>query len=140
MASGKRSKVEEGDLISIDLADGRSFIGKVIFVSNYFRDVILLAIYRADAWQQEGALAGRQPALLIYTSSKCVGSKGWAKTGSEPVTEGERLRSQRIVGGEVWLGDEELGPAQASDWKSLPRMDVAGCKAVEEDLRALSDR
>jgi hypothetical protein len=131
-AKSRRKKVDEGDLLAIKVGE-RTFAGKVLFTSEIFRDVVLLAIYLSES-------NGREPDLLLYTVGSCIGSSGWGKIGSEAVTDAERKLSKRIVGGEVWLGDTELGPAQRSEWKSLPKMEVYGCKAVEIELRTLLDR
>jgi hypothetical protein len=136
MSESKRSRVAEGDLVAIDVPDG-AFVSKVIFASAFFRDVILLAVYPAAVWERDRTLADREPSLLVYTSGKCIGSNGWRKIGFEPVTELEQQRSRRIVGGGVWLGDEELGPATNADRKSLPKMLIAGCKAVELQLQEI---
>ena len=134
MVSKGKKHTAEGDVIALRLPD-RLFLGKVIFVSTVFRDVILLALFRADTLGYDQPLSSREPDLLIYTSKKCIGATGWERVGFEPVSSSERQRSRRIVGGEVWLADEELGQASATDWKTLPRMDVFGCTAVEARLQ-----
>ena len=129
-------KTAEGDLISIQRGN-RTFTCKVLYSSEIFRDVILLAVFRAEGAERGTKLADREPDLLIYTSAKCLGREGWEKIGFEPVLDSERQRSRRIVGGEIWLGDREIGPASGADSKKLPRMQVAGCLAVEIRLDAI---
>lgn len=116
-------------MIEIDVSPDTSVVAKVLYASRFFRDLVLLGVYL------DGYVADRQPDLLVYTSGKCIGSGGWREVGNEEVSAAERNLSLRIVGGEVWQGDEVLRAASEDDWKKLSNMAASGCAAAETKIR-----
>jgi hypothetical protein len=134
----KRLKVTVGDIALVPTGDGRAIPAKVIYASSYFKDVILLALYRSVATEGEPIPTLESPALLIYTSQAPISKGRWPKAGYAQVNDQERHLAKRIVAGDVWLADECLGPASVEDHRTLPKMVVAGAGLVEERAASLA--
>jgi len=126
-------KSNAGDLLAIPLGEGAG-LAKVIFASSYFKDVILLKLYRKRLPD------GREPDPddfagefdLYYTAQNPIRKGHWLIVGSEPVSAAEVGLTKRTSGGEVWIEDRHLGPASANDLAELPEMLVHGFKLVEK--------
>jgi hypothetical protein len=128
----KMQSVSEGDLVLLPLNTGESAICRVLYKSGYFRNVILLGIYgKYDPAQV--LQAGSNPLELIYCGSTSIKNRKWPCIGNLPLSEDEKGLSKRIVGGDVWVGDECLGGV-AGENATLPKMSVFGDKVL---LRAV---
>jgi hypothetical protein len=134
-----KKDVKPGDVVLIPLR-GKYGVGKVLYVSKRYRDVILLGIYRKAVSEESmpTSLPDVMPAL-VYTSQVAVQQRRWVVVGHEPLKENQQGLAKRIVGGEVWLEDEELRPATSEDARSLPRMLVLGAGLVEKRAEQLTE-
>lgn len=133
------TKIKVGDLIAIPSG---AYVGlaKVIYVSHYFRQVVLIKLYRAAFQVQEShSPCAEAAADLYYTSSSPIFTDRWKVTGYEPISECERLMSRRIVSGDIWVGDECLGQATEHDLKTLPKMLVYGFKLIEKAVTKVAE-
>ncbi len=118
-----------GDVIAVPAGDAEREC-QVLYVSTYFRDVVLLGVLPA--------VQGERYELLIYTAALAsVRAGDWKIVGTKEPFEPELL-STRIVATDVWRGDEKLRPANSSDRTLLPTMRVAGQGAVEKMLQSLT--
>ncbi|WEK58319.1 MAG: hypothetical protein P0Y52_01915 [Candidatus Brevundimonas phytovorans] len=126
-------KVSEGDVIAIPTA---SMVGvaKILFVSKYFKDMILIRLLSTRFLSVEAArsadLKGFQE--LIYTAVDPIRKGRWVVVAHQSVSDEERAMSKRTSGGEVWLQDTHLGPASDTDLATLPRMLVFGSGLIEK--------
>ncbi len=131
-----KKKSDIGDIILIPAGD-RYVLAKVLYVSKWYKNLILLGLSKESI--AERRMPSDMPTRfvdLIYTSQEPIAKKRWHSVGHEPLMEGQIGLAKRIVGGEVWLDDQCLGPATDEDFKVLPRMRALGAALVEN--RALS--
>lgn len=128
--------VSEGLIVAIPLVDGSGWRpAKILFCSKRYNNVILIGLAHAYTndldlkyvWETDDFNWKR-----IYTGAQCVRAGYWPVIGETPVLDSEQRASLRIVGGEVWLRDDELRPATDADRLSLPKMEVAGRLLVEK--------
>lgn len=131
------TKYSVGDLVAIPTG-ARFGIGKVIYVSKYFRSVILLKLYRTSLAEGTKKFPSVDSAAdLYYTGSGLIPANRWLIVGSEAVSEAEQLMSKRIVGDGIWLADEYLGEASEKDLERLPKMLTYGFKLIEKAIGRL---
>ena len=130
----RKKNVEVGEVALIPLEGGGFIPGKVLYLSAYFKDVILLALFpqKLDAETMPASLPDR-PSLLLYTSQLPITKGRWKSVGAQGLRKNEIGIAKRIVANAVWLDDEELRPATDEDRASLPKMSVCGAGWVEED-------
>lgn len=134
--ANKRAKL--GDIIVIPLADKVYALGKVLFLSKIFKQVMLVGVY--DLILEDMEMPQTLPKnfkRLIYTGTGGVSKGRWAVIDNKSVEVSEKSLTLRIVGNSVWENDTPLRQATSKDWKSLPCMDVAGIGYVEDELREL---
>jgi hypothetical protein len=130
--------VQPGDVVLIPLDSAKFAIGKVLYLSQYFKGVILLGIYPQAIFEKTmPALLPEPMSLFVYTSKKAIQQDRWIHVGHERLRENERGLAKRIVGGEVWEDDVHLRPATREDLKCLPQMHVLGAGLVEKRTRQL---
>ena len=126
-------KVTEGDVVAIP-AGSMVGLAKVVFMSRYFKDTILLKLMSERFPSVEAAqtadLQGSHE--LIYTGVVPIRKGRWTIIAHQPVSDQERTMSKRTSGGEVWLEDVHLGPASDTDLATLPKMLVYGGGLVEK--------
>lgn len=127
------AKSSAGDLLAIPLEAGTG-LAKVIFASSYFKDVILLKLYKT---RLSDGRAPQPPDFggdfdLYYTAQDPVRKGRWRIVGSEAVSATEVALTKRTSGGEVFIEDRHLGPASTTDFAELPAMLVHGFKLVEK--------
>jgi hypothetical protein len=129
----KRKRVAEGDLVAVPLADSRFAFCKILFLSSYYRDVILLGASRVafDHLDSLPPIPDRFDAKRFYTGRKSFRVGRWHRLAAAPLAPDERESSLRIVAGGVWLRDEMLREATAQDLRELPTMSVAGAGLAE---------
>jgi hypothetical protein len=128
-----RDVAKAGDLLAIPIGPNWA-MARVLFVSNHFKDIMLLAVSpkridSLDGVRYSGADDSEEK--LIYTGARGFSRRGWRRIGSFPVTEGDFSKTLRISAGNVWLGDEFLRPAEPGDQAQLPVMYVDGHIRVE---------
>ena len=134
----RKNYIKLGDIILIPIDGDRCGIAKIIYLSKYFKDVILLNIYPLIANFSEKVIelsANIPDELLIYTGNQKIKTEEWKKLNNIMVTEEEKRLSTRIVGGEVWIEDECIGTATEQDRKKINRMGVDGTKLVEDKIK-----
>lgn len=93
------NEAKVGDLIAIP-SGARVGFAKLIYVSQFFREVVLLKLYRTTL--PEGVThfpSTKASADLYYTSSGPILAGRWTIVGFEPVSDAEQLMSKRTVGG-----------------------------------------
>jgi hypothetical protein len=133
------SEAKAGDLIAIP-SGAHIGLAKVIYVSQYFREVVLLKLYRTVL--SEGAAhfpCAAAAADLYYTSSCPISTGRWRIAGFEPVSDVEQLLSKRTVAGDIWVADERLGEASEHDLETLPKMLTYGFKLIEKAVARLAE-
>ncbi|MGH8049805.1 MAG: hypothetical protein ACREPB_03995 [Arenimonas sp.] len=129
------NELNVGDMIAIPSGE-RFGLAKVIYVSEFFRNVILLRLFRTTYRDPNVKEFPDAEALadLYYTSSDPVTEGRWAKIGVQQILTSENLMSKRTVGGDVWIGDEHFGPASEQDLEELPKMLTYGYRLVEKAI------
>lgn len=133
--SWKMNKVNVGDMIAIPSGD-QIGLAKVVYSSDFFKNVLLLRLYRKTYPDLEIKEFPEVDAKsdLYYTSSDPVTEGRWKKIGFQPISGIEKLLSKRTVGGEVWIGDEHLGPASEQELEALPKMLTYGYRLIEKAI------
>jgi ribosomal protein L21E len=115
-----------GDIVEVKLADGSKIQGHVLYISEYFQDVI------GTVFPINGGAFEVQ-----YTNVKAAKHYGWKIIGHREITKNDLEKTKRIVGGEVYVGDQMTRSATEDDWKSLPRMLVKGMPIILDDLQLI---
>lgn len=135
-------KVRCGDVVAIPAGGGRRIAAKVLFLSKRNKDVALFALTdrEVDAQQGISAVSWADYKLFLYSSAVPVNRGDWHIVGYLPLSEEEAGASRRVVGGELWVGDEYLGPASPVDSTELPQMDVLGLRLLERMAERLLDK
>ena len=118
--------------------EDRCAVAKIIYLSKYFKDVILLRTYPlVVSFSVETIELPKdfEKELLIYTGNQKIKMEKWRKLNNISVTDEEKKMSKRIVGGDVWIEDECMGNATEQDYQILLHMDVDGTKLVENRMK-----
>jgi hypothetical protein len=136
----KTKSVALGDIVVIKA--GPYFVpAKILYLSNLFKDVILLGVYgqqlKASVMPQS---LSHDFAKLLYASKLPVINGKWPVVGNEDLLPSQRGMAFRIVGGEVYLDDCVVRIASDEDFKALPSMDVYGSIALERVVANLLDK
>jgi hypothetical protein len=132
------NEARAGDLIAIP-SDARVGLAKVTYVSQFFREVVLLKLYRTTLPKGvEHFPSAEVEADLYYTSSRPILSGRWRIVGFEPLSDAEQLMSKRTVAGDIWVADECLGEASERDLETLPKMLTYGFKLIEKAVARLA--
>ena len=129
----RKPPVAAGDLIAIPVECG--FVpAKVLFVSSYFKDVVLLSIAsrRVSNVVEVEQAAPVEHDRLHYTRAAPFRNGRWNVVARQEIMPPEHALSRRIVAGDVWLGDEHLGPADDDELRTLAQMLVHGEKLIEK--------
>jgi hypothetical protein len=135
----RKNYIKLGDVIYIPLEEDRFSITKIVYLSKSFKDMIFLRVYPICV-----GLSEKVPDLpleisndlFLYTGNEKIKREEWIKKDNLTVTEEERKKSLRIVGGEVWLEDECLRSASSEDRAHLDRMLVCGYKSVQMKVKS----
>jgi hypothetical protein len=132
-----RVSAKEGDVFHIPLESGASAICRVLYKSQYFKKVILIAVYGLVDAEAEAADQITAPIKgLFYCSSVNIEKGEWHVFHNVPVNAEERLHSKRIVGGSVWIEDQCIGDA-SPDSRNLPQMDTHGERILAKKIELL---
>lgn len=130
--------MKEGDVYVVPLDDGSSALCRVLYKSSSFKHVALVGCYgmylsSVSCYDQikSGLLA---PAL--YTTVQPSKIANWRFVGNCEILPSEREFSRRIVGGEVFIGDQHLRPAESCD-AALPVMLTHGERIFIKKLAVL---
>ena len=126
-----KSQYQPGEHILVRL-DNRSIVGKVIYCSLYFEDIVCVA-FDVNSYEPTSIPKISPQTPIFYTGGRALGkiSKrvGWSEVS---LSEGQMTR--RIVGGTVWVLDCVEGPATEPD---LSTMSVLGYKLLLKDLNRI---
>jgi hypothetical protein len=129
-------KAKQGDVLAIPLGRGCGWaIARVLFVSGYFKDVMLMAVspmVAPDLGAVECLEGKSSNEMLLYTAAIKIRKRGWEILRSCPVDDEDEAKTLRIVAGEVWLKDEVVRSVTREDEASLKVMLVHGHQRVEE--------
>lgn len=120
-------RAREGDLYAVPLADGQIVLCRVLYKSKRFKHVALVGCYGKiiEKIPHNEQIKSGLLSMPLYTTVQPRQIPSWIFLENHRILEQERLMSRRLVGGEVWLGDEHLGPPKKCD-KNLDNMDVYG--------------
>ena len=132
------NKLAAGDMVAIPSGD-RYGLAKVVYASEYFKNVVLIKLYRTtyrDA-NIKNFPDGEVLADAYYTSSDPVTEGRWTKIGFQAISDAEKLMSKRTVAGDVWIADEHCGPASKQDLATLPKMLTYGNRLIEKAISRL---
>ncbi|WP_439854733.1 hypothetical protein [Pseudomonas yamanorum] len=133
----KNKKTTAGDIILIPVQQGFK-PAKVLYVSERYKDTILLGIYKnsvPDLCLPSNLAETFE--LLLYTSKAPIQKQRWHHVGHEQLRATQQHLDVRIVAGELWQGDTHLGPASEEDKKTLTEMLVMGAGLVEKKAAAI---
>jgi hypothetical protein len=134
------SNVVPGDVFLVPIGRRQYCPVKVLYVSEYFKNVMLVGAYKAivDAKVMPQRLP-RSFGATIYSVVRGAEKDGkWIKVGTKPVLAREKRLSTRIVGGDVWVEDTCLGPPSLEERKTLPRMRIClGFDGVKDDIKEM---
>ncbi|GIX02821.1 MAG: hypothetical protein KatS3mg112_1758 [Thermogutta sp.] len=137
----KSIKPQAGDIILIPLSMDEYVVAKVLFASKIFKHCILLGV--TDIVLRSLVMPASVPSqyiLHIYATDQEFIEGIWHKVGNLPLSELEERASLRLVGDEVWLGDQLLRKASTQDSKTLPHMSPGGSVAVEYEIQCALGR
>ncbi|MBX3625342.1 MAG: hypothetical protein KF892_10045 [Rhizobacter sp.] len=133
----KRPSVELGGIYAIP-GGGHYAFAKVIYMSEYFKDVLLVRMYeRAFPSIDVPSSLEDVHSRGIYAGIDSVKKGAWVLAGSAPVTDADRALTRRVVGGDVWVEDVHIGPASDEELRALPNMDVYGYRLIEKAVARL---
>lgn len=137
----KRIKPQGGDIILIPVSMEEYVVAKVLFASRIFKHCILLGV--TDMVIRQLVMPTSVPSQYIahiYATDVDLDEGIWHKVGKLPLSKLEQMASLRLVGDEVWLGDQLLRKASTQDRKTLPHMSPGGGIAVEYEIQCALGR
>ncbi|EDM27452.1 hypothetical protein LNTAR_05051 [Lentisphaera araneosa HTCC2155] len=122
-----------GDLIAIPL-DGQFVIGRVIFVSNIFEEIMQIEFRgpfknENDSWQNGDEI------FTLFTAASKFAKRGWKIVDTGISQEDDIDKTLRIIADDVWLEDKIVRKANSEDMKKIKTMYVDGFIRVEKLLR-----
>lgn len=132
-------KLKLGSIFAIP--SGNQFgLAKVIYISEYFKDVFLIKLFQLKFDSVEAInLNDKFHQFTLYYAAKEAIKKGeWQLLGEDAVSDAEKALSKRIVGGGVWVEDNYLGDATDNDYETLSPMGVYGWKLIQKAVGSLS--
>jgi len=119
-----KTHYQPGEHVLIRL-DRRSLVGKIIYCSLQFKDVVAVAFdLDSDETTLSPCISSESP--VFYTGGKAL-SRESKRVGWSPVTVAEGQMTRRLVGGAIWVLDCIEGPVQEP---KPPKMGVYGHKAL----------
>ena len=115
-------------------------LAKVIYISEYFKDVFLIKLFQHKFDSVEAInLNDKFDQFTLYYAAKEALKKGeWQFLGEEAVSDTEKALSKRIVGGGVWVEDNYLGDATDKDYETLNSMGIYGWKLIQKAVGKLT--
>jgi hypothetical protein len=128
----------EGDIVQIPLPDGRKAVGWVLYVSEYFKNVLGFVVFGIEGEIPTSRLRPHHSMSVLgvlYTGVPAAEHYGWATIAHQALNPKRRALTRRKVADEVWVGDDCIGlVAQIADAENLPEMDVLGMRLVYEEI------
>lgn len=137
----KSIKPQGGDIILIPVSIDEYVVAKVLFASRIFKHCMLLGV--TDLVIRSLVMPSSVPSqyvAYIYATDHDLVEGIWHKVGNITLLEKELKASLRLVGDEVWLGDQLLRKASTQDRKTLPHMSPGGGIAVEYEIQCALGR
>lgn len=136
-----KKSISVGEVALIPVG-GEEFVpAKVLYISKYYKNVILLALYGKTI---TGCKMPKdipvEATMLVYTTQVAIKSERWKSVGVQPLREQEKGQAKRIVGGSVWDEDQEIRIANDDDYTDLPKMLVLGAALVEKKALQIKDK
>ena len=126
----KKKKCLVGDIVVIPV-EGAFIPAKVLYVSNEYRNVILLGVYGVKQPQPEMPDALPNGFLIqLYTTQIPIQKGIWQSISHEDLRPEQVGLAKRISGGNVMHDDTFVRDATDEDYKSLPQMLVCGSDLV----------
>lgn len=104
--------VKEGDFVIVPLPGGRSAVGRIVHLSQHFKNAVGFVVYGIAGGLPEGELReliGSERLGPLYTHIDAIQHYGWKVLGNHPVSAADRSLTKRRVGGEVYVGDDCIG-------------------------------
>ncbi|MBA2672617.1 Imm26 family immunity protein [Ramlibacter sp.] len=119
---------------------GKYAYGKVIYLSEYFKDVMLVRLFAKAYSSPDAPPEGLDslPSTTVFAGKEAITKGVWVLVGSASVSNAERALTRRVVGGDVWIEDSHVGPASDEDLRVLPQMDVYGYRLIEKKVARLA--
>lgn len=124
-----KQRLEAGALFAVPGAAGSVFgLTKVIFVSAYYKNVMLIRLFPERAADPTALPipAPEAQSALYYTGVDSIKRGNWIPLGKQAVTAEELAMTKRVSAREVWIEDTHLGPATEEDMRTLKSLDVHG--------------
>jgi hypothetical protein len=120
--------VKHGDLFEIPLPSGARALCRVVFKSEYFRNVVLIGVHGISGATDPQTQSEGSPLFTIYGSTGSLKNGTWSFIQrTSPRLEDVAL-SKRRVGGDLWIEDEHLGACTGD--VGVPEMDVHGDRVL----------
>ena len=130
--------VREGELVEIPLPDGRIAIGWILHVSKLFSRMVGFVVFgikgqiRTDVEQdrETGNILSMKILGPWYTHEDAITHYGWRTFASQTISPAKRQLTKRLVGSNVYVGDDCLGKATQNEISTLKPMLAMGMEAV----------
>jgi len=130
---------KEGDIVEIPLPDGRTAIGWILHISQRTKNAVGFVVLGIKGQLREDvvrdAASGKPKSMkvlgLLYTNISALKPYGWKTFAHQPMSESARMLTKRDVGGNVYIGDEYIGP---NNDPKLQRMVLCGVPGWCEDI------
>src|SRR5688500_16647902 len=118
-----------GDVLSFPASGRKVLFAWIIYVSEYFKDLVGLLVYNEDVRVND--LANAKPlAGPFYTNAKALRHYGWEVIGNNPVELQHIELTRRLVGGAVLIGDQRVGQPTPQEIEHLTEMSVEGVPSI----------
>jgi hypothetical protein len=130
----KKTRFKRGDVLRRDLDGGAVAVVRVVYVSSYFKQLVLVSLFDGANVREPSDVLSQRPVAQFFTGRDSLQEEeGWEQIGSTPPSVTDRASSRRILAGDVWVEDECLGPAEGADL-SLPNMLVYGSRILRKKM------
>ena len=134
--------VHEGDLVEIPLPDGRTAIGWILHISKLFKSMIGFVVFGIKGQVREdvehdleiGDLSSMKVLGPFYTNEDAITHYGWMTFANHKISPGKRQLTKRLVGSNVYVGDECIREATLPDQSTLKPMLSMGMVAVYQHI------
>lgn len=114
-------------------------LAKVIYISEYFKDVLLIKLlqHKFDSVEAMNLNDKSDKFTLYYVAKEAIKKGDWQFLGEEAVSDAEKALSKRMVGSGVWIEDTYLGEATDKDYEDLSPMGIYGWKLIQKAVGKL---
>jgi hypothetical protein len=121
--------VKHGDVFELPLVSGERALCRITYKSRYFRNVVQIAVHGLAGAADPELLSEGKPVAVFYGSSVCLRDGRWRFVSRTAPRPEDVWLSKRLVGGDVWIEDDHVGPPAPGD-EGLAQMDVYGDKLL----------